>query len=315
MDVKAIKNQIIARKPQPFYIFTGEEWAVQRIYIDQIAEVSGREKRFVDSISDIFSKLRSKSFIQKAFVYVVRDDKDILSNEKLQDSLPDVLGDNILILLLTSVDKRTKFYKKYSKDICEFERLKPQVLAKYIQQEIALSKENTEKLMEVCEYDYGRCLLEIDKIKQWVVGYGEDKQEQMPEDGGLLRLLNDGTIYRPPKDAIFDFVDAVLRRKVKSCFNLLYQSYAVGEAALVLLSVLYNNAKQVLQVQTCNSNDVEKSTGLTTWQIKCARDKQGRYSNEELERMLRVIHKCETDIKSGKMEGSVAVEFVLVHVL
>ena len=84
-------------------------------------------------------------------------------------------------------------------------------------------------------------------------------------------LLKDGTIYQPPYDAIFDLVAAILDRKVNKAFDLLQQSYAVGEATMVMLSVLYNNAKAVLQVQSYKGDNLSKATGLTGWQIKNAK--------------------------------------------
>lgn len=168
MEITEVKNDIRNKTFKPFYIFAGEEWRVQRIYIDQISTVSGKELRYIDSITDIYGKLKTNSFAQRSYVYVVRDDKDLMTNEKVQSTIADVLKDNILLLLLTTVDKRLKFYKTYKDAIVEFEALKPAILKKYIQKEISLSDKNCEKLMEVCEYDYGRCLLEIDKIKRYV---------------------------------------------------------------------------------------------------------------------------------------------------
>lgn len=315
MDVSTLKNQIKTKDLQSFYIFTGEEWKVQQLYIEQMAKTSGKQKKYIEGVEQIFSKLKGNSFIKQSFVYILRDDKTLLNDEKVQERLPAVLDGNILILLLTTVDKRTKFYKKYSDGIVVFEQLKPAMLKKYIQKEICLSDHNCETLMKVCEYDYGRCLLEIDKIKNWILGYGEDKQELMTENGALLRLINDGAIYIPPYDAIFDFVDAVLRGQVRKAFELLYQSYAVGEATMVLLSVLYNNAKQVLQIQTCSGKDVSRVTGLTSWQIKHAKERTGYYSNEELMDMMALIQKCETGIKSGTMEENVAVEYIMINIM
>ena len=61
------------------------------------------------------------------------------------------------------------------------------------------------------------------------------------------QLVGDGTIYEPPYDTIFDVVDAILDRNVHNAFNLLQQSYEVGAATMVMLSVLYTNVKAVLQ--------------------------------------------------------------------
>lgn len=127
-------------------------------------------------------------------------------------------------------------------------------------------------------------------------------------------LLKEGVIYRPPKDAIFDFVDAVLDRTEK-CWELLNDSYAVGEANMVLISVLYNNIKAVLQVQSCQSKDVSKSTGLTGWQIMNAKKHLNNYSNRELVQGMRLLQEIETGIKTGAIEEPFSVEYFLCNFL
>lgn len=310
MDVSAVKKQIQTNSLQPFYIFTGEEWKAQQIYIEQIAKVSKKQKKYVDSVSDIFSKLGSKALVPQSYVYVLRDDKDIMSDEKLQDKLPSMLGNNILILLITALDKRTKFAKKYAKEIVEFVHFDEKMLTKYIQKEINLNSNRCKKLIEICESDYGRILLEIDKIKQYTIGMDYTLDDKI-WNHVFDELLECGAIYVPPYDAIFDFVDAVLKHQINKAFELLYQSYAVGEAIMVLLSVLYNNARQVLQVQQCNRKDIEKATGLTAWQVKCAKEKSGYFESQDLMFLLRLIQSCESGIKQGKIEEFIAVEYIL----
>ena len=311
MDATTVKSWIQTKQIPNFLIFAGPEWAVQKIYINKIAEVVDGTLKYVDSIADIYNSLRSRNLIAKKNVYVIRDDKEIMTNEKLQGQLNGgLLGNNTLIYLLTTVDKRTKFYKTYKDAIIDFEPLKPAVLKKYIQKEIDLSNENTEKLMEVCEYDYGRCLLEIDKIKR----YGG--QSRFHESNQAFEfLIEDGTIYQPPKDAIFDLVDAILDRRVDESFDLLGQSYEVGEATMVMLFVLYNNAKAVLQVQSCEERDVAKNTGLSGWQIMNARKHVGKYRNGELVHILRLVRECEKGIKIGQYEDGTVMEYILVNIL
>lgn len=126
-------------------------------------------------------------------------------------------------------------------------------------------------------------------------------------------LLKDGTIYIPPKDAIFDFVKAVLQNKPRLAYDLYQDCKDIGEATLVMLSVLYNNAKQVLQVQSCNSKDIAKSTGLTGWQIRNAKECVGKFGNGDLVYLMRLIQKVESGIKAGKMDESIAVDYILVN--
>ena len=318
MDIVTLKSYIKAKNIPKYLIFAGNEWKVQNIYIEQISKVTRKKCVRIDSVSEIFANLQNKSFLGQSSIYIVRDDKELMQNEKLQQRIEKVLGDNMLILLLTNVDKRTKFYKSYKASICDFERLSDKMLEKYALKEISLSKANIQRLIEICEHDYGRMLLEIDKIKRYVstdrplFGHGKDSTE---EDCCFEMLVKDGTIHVPAKDAIFDFVDEVLNRHCNNSFELLQECYDVGEATMVMLTVLYNNAKALLQVQTCKTNDISKTTGLTGWQIKNAKSHLHKYTDAELVDMLKLIQECESGIKTGRIEEPVVMQYILARVL
>ena len=313
MEVSALRAQMLSADGlKDFYIFTGDEWAVQKIYIQQIAKMKKLEVYYADDFKEVYSKLKNKGFIEFNRLYVIINDKDLQMSENAQIQLQNgILKKNILVYLWTEVDKRTKFYNKFKDRVVEFEPLSDVTLKKYIRKEIDLSDRNCQKLIDVCEHNYGRILLEIDKIKRYVNYLGPAPMF----DGVFEKLLKDGTIYKPPYDAIFDFVDAVLDRKCKRAFDLYQQSVAIGEATMVMLSVLYKNAKAVLQVQSCESSDVTKSTGLSAWEIKNAKKHLKKYRIGELVEMLRLIQQVEAGIKKGTITEDFAVEYVLVNVL
>ena len=318
MDVSTLKAKIKTKQLPKYLIFSGTEWKVQELYIQQISKVTGKEVKRVDSVSSIYQQLKNRSFVKKAIIYIVRDDKELMQNEKLQQNIESILADNMLIHVLTVVDKRTKYYKQYKDTIVEFEQLTDAILKKYIKKEINLSDRNCDILIDVCEHDYGRILLEIDKIKTYIstdrslFGHGKNSTE---EDCCFEMLLKDGTIYQPPYDAIFDLVDAILDRKVNRAFDLLQQAYEVGEATMVMLSVLYNNAKAVLQVQTYKGNEITKATGLTAWQIKCARPHVGKYDENGLIYIVQLCQKLESGIKTGRMDEEFAMQYLLTHIM
>ena len=137
----------------------------------------------------------------------------------------------------------------------------------------------------------------------------------MTYDKAFEILLKDGTIYQPPYDAIFDLVDAILDRNVNKAFDLLQQAYDVGEATLVMLTVLYNNAKAVLQVQTYQGDSITKATGLTGWQIKNAKPHVGKYLDDDLIYILQLCQKLESGIKTGKIEDEFAMQYLLTHIM
>ena len=320
MTVQELKAKIKSKQIPHYLIFSGEEWKVQEIYIQQISKVLQLETQRVDSVLSIFRAVQSKSLFQKRLTYIVRDDKDLMQNEKLQQQIEQgVLGDNYLIHLVTNVDKRTKFYKSNKASICDFERLSDSMLKKYILKEIKLSERNIERLVDICEHDYGRILLEIDKIKRYIKTdraiWGEGSPKQSEEDFCFQMLLKDGTIYEPPYDAIFDLVDAILARNVNRAFDLMNQSYAVGEATMVMLTVLFNNMKALLQVTTYTGENLSKGTGLTPYQIRNVKKHLGKYSENELNYIVRLIHKVTNGIKTGRMEDAFAMQYLLVHIM
>lgn len=316
MDVAELRAKIKSNEVPNFLAFTGDEWAVQKIYIDQIAERNHLEKTYMDTVYEIIPKLGNKSFVaNNNKLYLVRDDNKFLKDENGWVKVEDLLGNNMLILLITKLDKRVKFASKYKDTIIEFNPLTPANLKKYIAKNITLSEQNMDKLIEVCEGNYGRILLEIDKIKNYLMVIESKQPSKARYDQAFEHLLQDGTIYTPPKDAIFDLVDAILDRKAKLTFDLLEQCRAIGESSFAILTVLFNNAKAVLQVQTCTKHDVAKSTGLTGWQVMNAKKHLNKYSNKELEFMLKFISNVVHGIKVGTIEEQYVLDYILVRVL
>ena len=313
MEIQELKQRIKENDIPNFLVFTGEEYAIQKIYIKQITKVKNLTVRYIDSVMDILTELGSTSFLKVNYLYVVLDDKELISNEKLQTELIDRLKTDILILTLTSVDKRLKFCKTYKQSFVEFNALKSDLMKRYIQKEIDLSDKNCDRLIEACEGSYSRCLLEIDKIKRYAEG--NPTLIRNIYNNGFEILINDGTINQPPKDAIFDFVKAVLQNRPELAYSLLEECKAVGESNLAILSVLFNNAKQVLQVQTCESKDIEATTGLQYWQIKNAKECCRVYSTNNLIYIMKLIQSTERRIKTGDIEESIAVEYVISNIL
>ena len=313
MEITEVKQQIKDKKLQPMYIFTGEELGIMDIYIRKIAEAIDTKPIVVDSVAGVIQKISNQSFIVKQSCYVVVEDFDFIKDESAIESFMrgDIQRNNIVILVLYSLDKRSKLYKTYKTSIVEFNALPEASLKRYLAQQITLSDKNASKLIEVCEGNYSRMMLEVDKIKQ----HYASSIHFSDYDTTFEYLLGNGTIYQPPKDAIFEFVDAVLKRNSKLALNLLDQCYAIGENTMALLSVLFTNTKQVFQVQTYRGSDVADATGLTGWQIKCAKDKANRYQDYELVEMMRLIRSVEKGIKTGEIEEKIAVPYILVSVM
>jgi DNA polymerase III delta subunit len=130
-------------------------------------------------------------------------------------------------------------------------------------------------------------------------------------------LLKQNVIYQPIGDITFLFTDAILTRNKRDTAKYLLQAKAIGESEILTLSVLYNGFKQILMVQGLGKDQSEpcKRTGLTPWQVKMAKEKQGHYSIAELVNALKVIRSVEKGIKTGAIDADVAVEYVIVNIM
>ena len=309
MEVQELKRLIKDDNIPNFLIFTGDEWKVQQEYIKQIAKVKKLSISYAEDIDAVWNELKAQSLFGSDVLYVLRDDKELMTNEKIYSRLNDVLCNNMLILELTSVDKRLKIIKTYKDSIVDFKALNEAVLKRYIRKEITLSDKYCKILMEICDYNYGHCLLEIDKIKRFDSNLVSTTAMNI-KDAVFVTLLADGTIYVPPRDTIWEFIKAFLQNKPKLAYELYQDLRGLETPTLSIISNLYNNAKQVLQVQTCTSKDISKSTGLISWQIRNAKECVNRFSTRDLEILLRWLQRIERDIKTGFLDEKIAIDYL-----
>lgn len=311
MDLQDLHRELVTKQHRFLYIFTGDDWKVQQIYIQQIAQMNNLDVSHADAVEDILGTIGSNHLIFKNKCFVIKDDESILKSgiQRLCNRLE--TSDDVVVLIYHKIDKRSNFYKVNSESIVEFNGLPKDMLVNHIQKEINLNQYNAEYLADICNCNYGKCLLEIDKIKQCMKAtYAED----MPNNTFEM-LLFDGTISIPPSDAIFDFVDAVMQRNVSKSFKLEQECIDYGESQMVMLTNLYNSMKYTLQVQTCPKGDIEKITGLSKWQINNARKHLNKYRAGELVYAIRFIAKIIQGVKKGIYNENTMVDYVLVNII
>lgn len=310
MDLLQLKQQIMKKELSPFYIFTGEEVAIMNIYIEKIGTAVGKLQR-VDSLQSIFGKLTATSILDQPTCYVIRDDKDFLQQEKLWFDLfrGNLQGNNVLIFIYTQLDKRGKFYKANQADLTEFNKLAPEVLAKYIKKEIGLDPPESVNFAEMCNNDYSRILLECDKI------YHLSKAKNISIRDAFLLAIEEKVIYTYANEVIFELIDAICRRQGVKSFRLLRELQETESSPLGVLSLLYSNFRSMLLVRSAGDSDISNRTGLTGWQIKLAKEKGTQYNLDELVSALRTIRETEKGVKTGLIDSNIAIEYVLVNVL
>lgn len=227
MDIVKFKKQVQQGKLDHFYVFTGDEIALQNIYLNQLSNV----KR-VDTVLEVWSKLKSsnKLFKQGAeHVYVVRDDKDFMSKDNILELISNIKH-NTLILQVTKLDKKTKFYKAIKDYVIEFNTMTTKQLLPTIMNLMPVKNSKmTTEFIEACNNDYGTIMSELDKVKYGGVEVIED-------------VIENARNY-----SSFIFIDLLYEHNigaVKYLINLLEN----GESELGILTLIHNRASELLQL-------------------------------------------------------------------
>jgi DNA polymerase III delta subunit len=145
MGLPELKQNLGKKILNRLYVFTGSEVGIMDVYLNKISEISNKEKRRENSIKDIYNLLSTKSLSNKNYTYIIRDDKEFLSKEKIWKTLEKVIGNNILIIVYTNLDKRSKFYKHFQSNIIEFDKLTTIQLNQYVLKELGLKNVHSEQ--------------------------------------------------------------------------------------------------------------------------------------------------------------------------
>lgn len=320
MNIMDLKDQIMHNTLSNFYIFTGYELGIMKIYLEQMSNKLGLPITRADSVAEVYGLCQGGTLFGESLgFYVIRDDHDFMKQEKVFDTIKSDIGKNTIVLLYDKIDSRLKFGKKFKDDIVVFEKLAPNVLKSYILREIPLSNENVEKLIEVCNGSYDMCMLEIDKIKQYtdsVFNYWtQDEPVAFDADTAFRELLESGVIYQPEESDVFKFTDALCSRDIKKALHLETVLRDNGVSTINLLGTLYNSMKSIMLIQCCNGSNIAEVTGLDNGQIYFNKKYKGKYTTPELVNAVKIISKVVSGIKSGWIEEQYATRFVIASII
>lgn len=320
MKLHELQKQIVSKELDKVYVFTGEEIGIMDIYLDKIYSVVGCDVVRMDSVQEAYAKMTQRRISGAPRCFVVRDDKEFLKQDKIWGTVFSLANKSpdYLILVYSSMDKRSKFYKQNTEMLTEFEKLSADMLSKYISKELPGIKDRDScKLAEICECNYSRILLECDKIRQYIAAVKRHTGQSMDYGAALTLLVESGVIFQPIGDITFKFTDAILTRNYKDASRYLREARQKQEPEIMVLSILYNGFKQILMVQGLGRDQSEpvKRTGLTPWQVKMAKEKQGHYSISELIEALKIVRFVEKGIKTGQIDADVSLEYVIVNIM
>lgn len=321
MELAQLMQHLAGGTNIPHYmIWFGEEQKIIDMYLDRIK--SFYKPVHCESVAFVVNQLRVKSLDKSNKIYIVAEDDEYRKNEQAWNNVKEMLNKSkhILLLRYASVNKKLKFYTQQKESFTEFVHLQPDILTSYIQKDIDLSDSNCEKLIAMCGNDYGRILLEMDKIWQ----LRSSKFSHLEKGGNIIEadkafdiLIKQGAIYSEIGDITFELTNAVLGGYPDKAIQKLDEAKRKGEPTLRIISILYDGFRNLVSYNALGKDkkDAGKRTGLTGWQIKQCIDLNGGYSMKELIRNMMLCQRVESGIKQGTIEEEIALEYCILSCL
>lgn len=313
MELVDLMKKISEDNIPHFLILFGNEQKILELYVDKIIEKLQAKKVICESVSNFISISGRKSIDKSKKVYVVQEDTNYVKAEDSWDKIQKQVKHNYLILRYNSLDKRSAFVKKNQQNIVEFAYLSDEVLQQYIQRDLPnLSDENISKLIGYCNNDYGRILLEIDKVKQYMKSIKSNN-----EDKCFNGLDKQGLFHKEIGDITFELTDAVLGGYPDTAIKKLDEAKRKGEPAMMIATILYTGFRNLLAYQGLGKNKqgaVER-TGMTNGEVWRCSKLTGGYTINELKRNMFLCQHVESGIKMGIIDEDIALEYLVLSCL
>lgn len=318
MELVDLMKAISENNIPHYLVLFGEEQAILNIYIQHIAQ--NYKIVHCDTVAYALSQVGKKSIDKSNKVYIVSGDNAYIKAEENWKNVKQTFNKSKHILLIKyhSLDKRGKFYLNNKQNSVEFTHLSKDVLISYINQKLPdLSEKNACKLIEWCNYDYGRILMELDKIWQFQSHRFTNFNMNLDSNDCFEKLDKQGLFYKEIGDITFELTNAALGGYPETAIQKLDEAKRKGEPAMMIASILYNGFRNLLAYQGLGNNkqDAMKRTGMTKGELYGCTKNVGGYRISEVKRNMLKCQEVEAGIKMGTIDEDIALEYLVLSCL
>lgn len=317
MQLSDLMMSIANNKIPHFLILFGEEQAILDEYIKHI--IKDKQVIYCDTVINVLSQYNRKSLVNTPRVYIVSGDESFKSAEDVWENVITDFNNSkhYLILRYASINKTIKFYTRNKQNCVEFSRLGDDVLLTYISRYLPdLGRKYAQELIDYCNHDYGRILMEIDKIKQWKEYNTDD--EGTPQTDSVFKLLDkQGLFHKEIGDITFELTDAVLGGYPDKAIQKLDEAKRKDENPILIASILYNGFRNLMAYMGLGANrkDAMTRTGMTKGELWGCNKNIGGYNFEELKRNALFCQSVEVALKQGTLDADIGLDYLVLHCL
>lgn len=285
MDGKQFKTLINRKAIHRPYVIYVEDYGMWSIYKTRLENAYGKLKY----IHDIKNFKPTGKLLNKPNIY-------IYYNNKITEEFWS-MTDPIIQICDKKPDARTKAVKNYKDRIITVSQPSFNSMVQFICKNSDLNDIQAAKLIELCDNYYSNDSFSF--VRNELQKY---RLSEMPFDE-FIKI-----VYDRPKDSIFKLTDAICTKNKEKTLYHMEQCLAIGEAPQVVLTVLSNNCKQILQLQNCHGNI--QQTGINPYIARKLQALCGFYTDEELIEVIKICNELDMNIKRGLLDSDYVIKYI-----
>ena len=307
MDIVKLKSQIKSGALDNIYVFVGEEIGLMNLYIEKMCSSAHR----VESVAGVWKRLTSRGLSKEKPFYVVRDDKEFLQAEKVWSVADRMIRYGTLVLLYTNLDKRSRFYKEFEPHIVVFDKMTKRQLVNFITNSFGfpISENEAEYLCEACNDDYTQLQNEMDKLTRLIENTDALKR-------GSIKALIDEVVRAPKYADVFSMSNHVMQYRGAKAVEQMQFLIDNGESGIGMITVLYNNFRNAVQVLSSSSSakEISERYGIHIAAVSNILNNFD-YSVKGAMKAMAILQEAEAGIKNGKYTENKAPMIALCRIL
>lgn len=306
-DFHKLMTSLKARQYAPVYYLYGEE----HYFIDEVSNyienhvLNDGEKGFNQMVlygkdSDvrtIVSNAKRFPMMAPYQVIIVKEAQSLKELDEFESYFEKPVPSTILVICNKSakLDKRTRFYKSLSKHVI-FESKKlydnqlPPFIEAYLKSKgFRISSRAVNLIAESLGADIGKIVNELEKL---IINKHDEKEitdTDVELKIGISKEFN-----------IFELIGAIAQKNSARAFHIAHHMGKAKDfsiiATLINMNNFFNKAYIVKQSKIKDRGELQRKYGFNYYQAGDYLNAIGRYSSDELEKCIRIMH--EYDLKS-----------------
>ena len=303
----------------PFLVSKECEKLLDSILVSEDRSMALYEPRANEAqASDVFDELRTLPFLASKRVVLIKDAEPFVraNADALMSYLDDMSPSGVLILTVSSWDKRTRLHKKFKNTggLIEVSRMYsnqlPAYITSYAQQAhaIRLDGQTSRLLVELVGDDPGRLCREMDKLAVYVA----PRKTVSPQD--IESLIGHNRMF----DA-FGVIDSVGSGQIGAAISRIRHMFAADKSAeYSVVGAFGYHFRRLFRAKAMMSRGVSPQQAAAKTGVRFKQDEflkqAGRLSLAQLAGILAELGRIDFGMKTGQTTASIAIERLILNI-